>query len=514
MSNLPASLTFDWSQRSDNLPADAMDRAKHAQFLTSLLVRKAQTGCYVLNLNAGWGAGKTWFLRRWQNELKDVYPTVYIDAWKNDYLQDPLLNVVAEIRTSLINLTDKEALNSKVMKGTWRLFKAIAPEVTKTLLKNRFGMDWDELGKILSSDDSAEIGAKLVESALEAHDEAGKSIEEFRDAINSWLSAVINCSEPKLCNPLFIFIDELDRCRPTFAIEMLETVKHIFDIENVVFVISTDKDQLEHSIRAVYGTGFDSRLYLDRFFNRSVTLNNVSCKQYITERLKASSYFEEYTEKEENFQLERVLGTRKEEVCELLSKLADSLNMRLRTVDLWLDRLEAALISAQRRPFLPLLAFLMALETHDPTRFQLLVNNKNIFGSPSHRDDNHITMSSFKIILKWKFRNITSIVELQNSHSHLDTIRSSNVDFISFIKNIMQKIQVNDADNLFATSAQSIQDIYISALRGQEPEAGELAGRLDHYHFCISDILAAYHGHHKMTLNYYLDLCRFAMHLN
>lgn len=91
MSNLPASLTFDWSQRSDNLPADAMDRAKHAQFLTFLLVRKAQTGCYVLNLNAGWGAGKTWFLRRWQNELKDVYPTVYIDAWKTTICRIPYL---------------------------------------------------------------------------------------------------------------------------------------------------------------------------------------------------------------------------------------------------------------------------------------------------------------------------------------------------------------------------------------------------------------------------------------
>ncbi|QDE47832.1 hypothetical protein EIN43_17235 [Enterobacter hormaechei] len=65
--------------------------------------------------------------------------------------------------------------------------------------------------------------------------------------------------------PTFIFIDELDRCRPNYAIDMLETIKHLFDINNVVFVIATDKEQLSHSICSVYGSGFDATRYLDRF---------------------------------------------------------------------------------------------------------------------------------------------------------------------------------------------------------------------------------------------------------
>ncbi|RYG88554.1 MAG: hypothetical protein EON58_19890 [Alphaproteobacteria bacterium] len=68
--------------------------------------------------------------------------------------------------------------------------------------------------------------------------------------------------------PLFILIDELDRCRPTYAIEMLEQVKHLFDIDNTIFLIATDGDQLAHSIRAVYGEGFDGAGYLLRFFHR------------------------------------------------------------------------------------------------------------------------------------------------------------------------------------------------------------------------------------------------------
>lgn len=80
MKLLPESLRFDWSLQQDELPADAMDRASHARFLTSLLLSKSETGCYVLNLNASWGAGKSWFLRRWQAEISSVYPTVYVDA--------------------------------------------------------------------------------------------------------------------------------------------------------------------------------------------------------------------------------------------------------------------------------------------------------------------------------------------------------------------------------------------------------------------------------------------------
>ena len=66
--------------------------------------------------------------------------------------------------------------------------------------------------------------------------------------------------------PLFILIDELDRCRPNYAIELLENIKHIFDIPGIVFIVATDSKQLSHSINAVYGSKFASEKYLKRFF--------------------------------------------------------------------------------------------------------------------------------------------------------------------------------------------------------------------------------------------------------
>lgn len=72
--------------------------------------------------------------------------------------------------------------------------------------------------------------------------------------------------------PMYVFIDELDRCRPTYAIQMLERIKHLFDIPNLAFVIATDTTSLSHSVKAVYGGDFDSKQYLQRFFHRTYKL--------------------------------------------------------------------------------------------------------------------------------------------------------------------------------------------------------------------------------------------------
>ncbi len=67
--------------------------------------------------------------------------------------------------------------------------------------------------------------------------------------------------------PLVVFVDELDRCRPDFAIKLIEVVKHLFDVPGVCFVVSTNMKQLSESVRAVYGGGFDAAHYLQRFFD-------------------------------------------------------------------------------------------------------------------------------------------------------------------------------------------------------------------------------------------------------
>ncbi|WP_081764293.1 P-loop NTPase fold protein [Sphingobium sp. Ant17] len=66
--------------------------------------------------------------------------------------------------------------------------------------------------------------------------------------------------------PIFVVVDELDRCRPDYAIALLESIKHLFDVPGVVFVIALHGRQLTASIEAVYGAKFDATAYLRRFF--------------------------------------------------------------------------------------------------------------------------------------------------------------------------------------------------------------------------------------------------------
>ena len=78
---------------------------------------------------------------------------------------------------------------------------------------------------------------------------------------------------------MVFIIDELDRCRPTFAIEVLEKVKHIFDVPNVVFVFGINRDELCSSLRSVYGD-IDASVYLRKFFDMEFNLSAASAERF------------------------------------------------------------------------------------------------------------------------------------------------------------------------------------------------------------------------------------------
>ena len=86
--------------------------------------------------------------------------------------------------------------------------------------------------------------------------------------------------EQEIC-PVVVVIDELDRCRPLYAIELLEAAKHLFSVENIVFVLAINLRELGHSIKAVYGSDFDSHEYLERFIDIAIPLPNAERVQYI-----------------------------------------------------------------------------------------------------------------------------------------------------------------------------------------------------------------------------------------
>ncbi|HHX8572458.1 TPA: KAP family P-loop NTPase fold protein [Vibrio alginolyticus] len=275
---------------------DLIDRKPFADHLTTFLNTKLEEG-YVINLNAEWGAGKTTFLRCWYNELSKDHPTIYFDAWRSDFSKDAMLALIDCFHAQLANpiAGNEELIKSLFDKGSYFIRKSV-PSLLVGYLKHKTGTPEDEsLIEDINKQFGIEIAEKecgdalkdILKDILEQRQRV-EGIEAFQEVLVKLAKAFVDTYEkapnPKQY-PVYVLIDELDRCRPSYAIEIIESVKHFFNTKNFVFVIATDTEQLQHSVKAVYGEGFDAYSYLSRFFHKTVTLPAPSMAEYLVSRL-------------------------------------------------------------------------------------------------------------------------------------------------------------------------------------------------------------------------------------
>lgn len=312
-------ISLDWSKKDViedvSFPRDTLNRAKYAEFLTQFLVGQGydttresgdEMRNYVLNLNSEWGSGKTYFLKRWSNDLKAHFPVVYIDAWQQDYSDDPLMTVISSVIKQLRDQAGMSESNPKFQlpKKALGLLKAAAPGFARSVAKRYLDIDLAALMQGEEPDiqdenglpiDMGELASTMVKQLIDEHDGKKKAIDDLKAHVKKWVETVIE--KQKLNYPAFVFIDELDRCRPSYAVEMLETIKHIFDIKGIVFVVATDTEQLQHAVKAIYGEGFDARLYLGRFFNSRFSLKAPDLKSFLEVHTDISKLSGEYLKK-------------------------------------------------------------------------------------------------------------------------------------------------------------------------------------------------------------------------
>ncbi|WP_323968325.1 KAP family P-loop NTPase fold protein [Aeromonas veronii] len=316
----------------EKLAGDRLERARYAEFLTNYLAAEGKQRNYVLNLNAEWGAGKTWFIKRWYMELKAHYPTVYIDAWQQDFSDDPLLTVISSIIDQLKMIAGKaNPIPDGMRQRLLGLFKVGGKLALKAAIK-KAGLEEDDFS--LEEDDANQ----LVDALCNNQKERYESIQYLKQEIRQWVEGAVGLSEGELDYPAFILIDELDRCRPSYAVEMLETIKHIFDIKGVVFVLATDTEQLQHAIKVIYGDGFDAESYLGRFFHRRFTLSTISRREFIQQAL---SY------KKQQFDNVNVWPevTDSDVLVNILTAVCDHFSLNLRKTEQVLDRTIASIVN-------------------------------------------------------------------------------------------------------------------------------------------------------------------------
>ncbi|WP_370387768.1 P-loop NTPase fold protein [Snodgrassella alvi] len=255
----------------DNNPFqnDVLNRKDNIETLTTFITSFEQS--IVLCIDGGWGQGKTTFIKMWEKYLhQQSIPTIYFNAWESDYTDDALIALIGEISLSIENLSGENKKNGNGFLNTLK-------NTSIYLVKDASAKDWLAIGSAMGSfftngrikadkivDFTNNLGACLAKKQIEKYEKSKQILNEFKKN----LSKLAECHSPSNeMKPLIIFIDELDRCRPNFAIEVLEKAKHLFNVDNIIFVLATDKSQLAHSIRAVYGQGLDVNGYLRRFID-------------------------------------------------------------------------------------------------------------------------------------------------------------------------------------------------------------------------------------------------------
>ncbi len=234
---------------------DVLDRAKIATKLTNLI--REQRAPFGISIDGRWGTGKTFLLKRWQRDLKrEGFSAIYFNAWEDDFCDDPLLAIIGQL-SDHFKKGNLKTLADELGKIAIPLLKKNALSVLNRATGLTFEVDLNERDLLKEYRDQRQTKTKL------------------KNQLTKMAAAVVQETD----HPLVFIIDELDRCRPTFAIELLERVKHIFDVPNVVFVFGINRDELCKSLESIYGA-IDATVYLRRFFDMEFRLPEADTKGF------------------------------------------------------------------------------------------------------------------------------------------------------------------------------------------------------------------------------------------
>ena len=264
--NLTLSIKNDTTGRNSNL-------------CNLLRLLNSQQDSLSIAINGSWGTGKTFFIKQCQlmldnaftheNEnnreviqarntlfspenLTDIqkthFRTAYYDAWEHDSEEDPIASLIRCLATTDWSTIAKESLGK-------------VAEIGASILKITKGIDLEVLANTLK-----DKGSDLVNV---------NNLERLKRRFNNTLAKLALED-----GQLIIFIDELDRCKPTYAVKLLERIKHYFNNPNVTFIFAVDLSQLQYTINQYYGSQFNGYQYLDRFFDLVIPLPEPNIDKY------------------------------------------------------------------------------------------------------------------------------------------------------------------------------------------------------------------------------------------
>lgn len=252
---------------------DKLNRKFLAENLKRILLN---TDYNVFSINSPWGGGKSYFIENLAELIGDEAICISYNAWESDFYNNPLVPLVTEIMYKLEQvISDKDEIFKDLIE-TKKTVKGIFDKITFNASIGAFGITYDPNKPTVESDYIA--------------------LKNLKEKLRNGLGFI----QEKLNKNIIIFVDDLDRCNPKYAIETLETIKHFFGIKNIIFVLAVDKKQVENIVKTIYGIApetSDIEGYLKKFIDVEFNLPAPDYKEFINFHMqpiqKVSKYFQE-----------------------------------------------------------------------------------------------------------------------------------------------------------------------------------------------------------------------------
>lgn len=300
-------------------PVDMLGRQEIVDQIMNLInIISDNNGSCTFALNGRWGVGKTFVLNMLEENLViyqggTKYLIFHYNCWKYDYYEEPLFAIVAALLEGVDEETHffSEDARIKAQAGL-RIAQPVLKEIAAAILKAKLGTDF------------AEVFERVAEGR--AIFEQTRDMEHQKKEYDPYLSfnSILRYTQGKLQElakdrTVVVVVDELDRCLPTYAIKVLERLHHLFyGMKNCVVAMAVAKDQLQHTIKQVFGNEIDTEQYLKKFFDYQMDLEIGTIQGAFSE--KYSDYFSMFDK--------TILDT-EFDVDEFCAALFDNLNPRI-----------------------------------------------------------------------------------------------------------------------------------------------------------------------------------------
>lgn len=329
---------------------DALNRGPYLDNLTKLITRLDKG---VIAIDGEWGVGKTWAGQSLKVKLdqKAQFKTIWLDVFEADWSDDPAVSLIAGVAAGLE--TEK---SESFLKRVAPLLGAILPLAAKAAIKaaaNYAGID-QELAKEVADEGKTEA-SKFIQKHLEEVKEKHQNLSQLKKLLNETVK--------ENAGKLVIFVDELDRCSPGYAVRFLERLKHLFDLEGVIYVLLWNREQVSKTVEVFYGAGSNGQMYLDKFIDYPL---HIPVSQVRHNRLPLEDLIDAITPivdgKERSIPEQLMLA----EIAQLMAIIASILGLTAREA----KRLASWWVLSSNRPTPPILdTWLLALKVKRPDIF-------------------------------------------------------------------------------------------------------------------------------------------------